>query len=102
MLNDYSQSHEKGDRMESFFLSETLKYLYLMFDEDADQRLYDGNYVFSTEAHMFPVRADWQRRRTQDSAYGLSSFISTRRRHHHSSSFIIILITIITSSSFLV
>ena len=50
-------SHERGDRMESFFLSETLKYLYLLFD-DSDTYT-TGRFVFSTEAHLFPVRADW-------------------------------------------
>ncbi|OUM67647.1 glycoside hydrolase family 47 protein [Piromyces sp. E2] len=38
--------------MESFFLSETLKYLYLLFDPD---NKYNKNYIFSTEAHPFPV-----------------------------------------------
>ena len=40
------------DKMESFFLSETLKYLYLLFDPD---NKYNKNYIFSTEAHPFPV-----------------------------------------------
>ena len=39
------------DRMESFFLSETLKYLYLLFDEQNILNTLDGNLVFSTEAH---------------------------------------------------
>eukprot|EP00040_Diaphanoeca_grandis_P044258 m.11812 g.11812 ORF g.11812 m.11812 type:complete len:814 (-) comp8994_c0_seq1:39-2480(-) len=46
-------THELDDRMESFFLSETLKYLYLIFD--ADNMIHKGNYVFSTEAHPFEV-----------------------------------------------
>lgn len=42
------------DRQESFFLSETLKYLYLLFDEDnfLNQR---SDYVFTTEAHVIYV-----------------------------------------------
>jgi len=40
------------DKMESFFLSETLKYLYLLFDPENE---YNKNYIFSTEAHPFPV-----------------------------------------------
>lgn len=46
------------DRMESFFLSETLKYLYLLFDEGhpinnkEQERL-----IFSTEGHIFPITA---------------------------------------------
>ena len=46
--------HLLGDRMESFFLSETLKYLYLLFDGD-NNVIHRGNYVFNTEAHPLPV-----------------------------------------------
>jgi mannosidase alpha-like ER degradation enhancer 2 len=41
------------DRMDSFFLAETCKYLYLLFDED--NFVNDGNYIFNTEGHLFPV-----------------------------------------------
>jgi hypothetical protein len=44
---------ESGDlenRMESFFLAETLKYLYLTFD--SDNWVNAGNYIFNTEAHI--------------------------------------------------
>jgi hypothetical protein len=41
------------DAMESFFLSETLKYLYLLFDPD-DETYVHGRYVFTTEAHPLP------------------------------------------------
>eukprot|EP00842_Homolaphlyctis_polyrhiza_P002908 jgi/Hompol1/3618/HPOL_003305-RA len=47
------QTLEKEDKMESFFLAETLKYLYLLFDPDNEFNV--GNYVFNTEAHPFPV-----------------------------------------------
>ncbi|GBG30893.1 Mannosyl-oligosaccharide alpha-1,2-mannosidase [Hondaea fermentalgiana] len=51
------------DTMPSFFLSELLKYLYLLFDEESPFREDNGaNYVFSTEAHLIPVRADFQRK----------------------------------------
>ncbi|KAJ1678841.1 hypothetical protein EV182_003250, partial [Spiromyces aspiralis] len=40
------------DRMESFFLSETLKYLYLLFDEDNVVNAMDSNFVFTTEGHL--------------------------------------------------
>ncbi len=40
------------DNMESFFLGETLKYLYLLFDPDSEVDL--EKYVFNTEAH--PLR----------------------------------------------
>eukprot|EP00054_Salpingoeca_dolichothecata_P033815 m.268074 g.268074 ORF g.268074 m.268074 type:complete len:658 (+) comp35434_c0_seq1:75-2048(+) len=42
------------DKMESFFLGETLKYLYLLF-EDEDGVIPLDKYVFNTEAHPFPI-----------------------------------------------
>ncbi|XP_032433793.1 mannosidase, alpha, class 1B, member 1b [Xiphophorus hellerii] len=42
------------DKMESFFLGETLKYFYLLFSEDADLISLD-KYVFNTEAHPLPI-----------------------------------------------
>jgi ER degradation enhancer, mannosidase alpha-like 2 len=45
---------EKGDLMHSFFLAETLKYLYLLFNPDA---LDLDKVVFNTEAH--PLRRTW-------------------------------------------
>ena len=41
--------------MESFFLSETLKYLYLLFDIDHFLHSDDGNWVFSTEGHLMNI-----------------------------------------------
>ena len=42
--------------MESFFLGETLKYLYLLFSDDPDLLSLD-TYVFNTEAHPLPIWA---------------------------------------------
>ncbi|RKF59913.1 ER degradation-enhancing alpha-mannosidase-like protein 1 [Erysiphe neolycopersici] len=42
---------EKSDRMESFFLGETAKYLYLLFDPDHPLNSLDASYVFTTEGH---------------------------------------------------
>ena len=42
---------EKDDQMETFFIAETMKYLYLIFNERAGLNIDD--YVFSTEAHPF-------------------------------------------------
>ncbi|KAI0422570.1 glycoside hydrolase family 47 protein [Xylaria grammica] len=42
---------EKSDRMESFFLGETAKYLYLLFDADHPLNKLDAPYVFTTEGH---------------------------------------------------
>ncbi|CAG0882674.1 unnamed protein product [Darwinula stevensoni] len=41
------------DRMESFFLSETCKYLYLLFDTDHYINRHLEEYLFSTEGHVF-------------------------------------------------
>ncbi|CAJ0833793.1 21767_t:CDS:10 [Entrophospora sp. SA101] len=43
------------DRMETFVLSETFKYLYLLFDTDNMINLLDDNFVFTTEAHILPL-----------------------------------------------
>lgn len=42
---------ELADKMESFFLSETIKYLYLLFDRDNVLNTQNSNFVFSTEGH---------------------------------------------------
>lgn len=44
-------SGEKSDRMESFFLGETMKYLFLLFDPDHPLNKLDAPFVFSTEGH---------------------------------------------------
>jgi glycosyl hydrolase family 47 len=50
------ETKEKGDLMPSYFLAETLKYLYLLFAPDETLRL--DQVVFNTEAH--PLRRTWQ------------------------------------------
>lgn len=47
---------EKKDAMESFFLAETLKYLYLLYAPKTTLHL--NNVVFNTEAH--PLRRTWK------------------------------------------
>ncbi|XP_017281026.1 endoplasmic reticulum mannosyl-oligosaccharide 1,2-alpha-mannosidase [Kryptolebias marmoratus] len=42
------------DKMESFFLGETLKYLFLLFSDDVELLSLD-KYVFNTEAHPLPI-----------------------------------------------
>ncbi|CAJ0575598.1 unnamed protein product, partial [Mesorhabditis spiculigera] len=42
------------DLMESFFLAETLKYLYLLFDDDRELIPLD-KWVFNTEGHPLPI-----------------------------------------------
>jgi mannosidase alpha-like ER degradation enhancer 2 len=48
-------TREKGDLMPSYFLAETLKYLYLLFAPE--QTLDLEKVVFNTEAH--PLRRSW-------------------------------------------
>ncbi|KAJ4842505.1 Alpha-mannosidase I mns5 [Turnera subulata] len=50
---------EKEDHQHSFFLAETCKYLYLLFD---DSFLVDRNYIFTTEGHPLPVLSAWHER----------------------------------------
>ncbi|KAG8430603.1 hypothetical protein GDO86_020319 [Hymenochirus boettgeri] len=46
-------SHE--DRMDSFFLAEMFKYLYLLFSEREDLIFDIEDYIFTTEAHLLPL-----------------------------------------------
>uniref|UniRef100_A0A3B5L7D7 alpha-1,2-Mannosidase n=1 Tax=Xiphophorus couchianus TaxID=32473 RepID=A0A3B5L7D7_9TELE len=46
-------THE--DRMDSFFLAEMFKYLYLLFSEKSQLPINMDNYIFTTEAHLLPV-----------------------------------------------
>jgi hypothetical protein len=62
--------------MESFFLSETLKYLFLLFDEgipllfftNQDNPLHslDSNFVFTTEGHPLHLSNGYKRSSTSD------------------------------------
>jgi len=47
------QQHQRGDLMESFFLSETCKYLF--FSLTPDHWIYSGRFILSTEAHPFLI-----------------------------------------------
>uniref|UniRef100_A0AAY5L9Z6 alpha-1,2-Mannosidase n=1 Tax=Esox lucius TaxID=8010 RepID=A0AAY5L9Z6_ESOLU len=46
-------THE--DRMDSFFLAEMFKYLYLLFSERNQLHFDIDDYIFTTEAHLLPV-----------------------------------------------
>ncbi|KAJ8390362.1 hypothetical protein AAFF_G00107560 [Aldrovandia affinis] len=46
-------SHE--DRMDSFFLAEMFKYLYLLFADEEDLPFDVEDYIFTTEAHLLPL-----------------------------------------------
>ncbi|KAJ2931770.1 hypothetical protein H1R20_g5450, partial [Candolleomyces eurysporus] len=61
------RTNKQDDRMESFVLSETLKYLYLLFDEDNRLHDDDSNYVFTTEGHILKLDRDHLRPNTPKS-----------------------------------
>ena len=42
--------------MESFFLGETLKYLYLLFADPDKHEIDLTKWIFNTEAHPLPIR----------------------------------------------
>ncbi|KAJ1966301.1 hypothetical protein IWQ62_002459 [Dispira parvispora] len=52
-VNARSRSENLSDSMPSFFLAETLKYLYLLFSDKSVFSFRD--YVFNTEAHPFKI-----------------------------------------------
>ncbi|KAI9171654.1 ER degradation-enhancing alpha-mannosidase-like protein [Paramyrothecium foliicola] len=54
------RSGEKQDRMESFFLGETTKYMYLLFDTEHPLNTLDAAFVFTTEGHplIIPKRTN--------------------------------------------
>ena len=56
-LDDQGKPH---NRQQSFFLAETLKYLYLLFSDDSTIDL--SKYVFNTEAHPISVRGYGRRK----------------------------------------
>ncbi|XP_032597160.1 mannosyl-oligosaccharide alpha-1,2-mannosidase IA isoform X2 [Drosophila grimshawi] len=54
LRNVYQQEPQKDDVQQSFFLAETLKYLYLLFSDDSLLPL--DEWVFNTEAHPLPIK----------------------------------------------
>uniref|UniRef100_A0A3B4D446 alpha-1,2-Mannosidase n=1 Tax=Pygocentrus nattereri TaxID=42514 RepID=A0A3B4D446_PYGNA len=60
-------SHE--DRMDSFFLAETFKYLFLLFAEEDDLPFDVEDYVFTTEAHLLPLSLSMATEELDDSNF---------------------------------
>ncbi|CAH1798860.1 unnamed protein product, partial [Owenia fusiformis] len=56
----YQVNPQKDDVQQSFFLAETLKYLYLLFSDDSLIPL--DKWVFNTEAHPLPVKNTLKKR----------------------------------------
>ncbi|KAI4288247.1 MAG: hypothetical protein L6R35_002486 [Caloplaca aegaea] len=69
---------ERSDRMESYFLSETTKYLILLFEPDHPLNKLDASFVFSTEGHplILPRVAHQQYRASTPSAKGAPNVAS--------------------------
>ncbi|KAL8708366.1 MAG: hypothetical protein Q9220_006746 [cf. Caloplaca sp. 1 TL-2023] len=63
------RSGEQSDRMESYFLSETAKYLILLFEPDHPLNHLDAPFVFNTEGHplILPRNKHQHRRSTASS-----------------------------------
>jgi len=64
------RSGERNDRMESFFLGETAKYLHLLFNPDHPLNKLDAPFVFTTEGHplVIPQSARKSKRSTDITA----------------------------------
>ncbi|KAK4998005.1 hypothetical protein LTR66_002701 [Elasticomyces elasticus] len=69
---------EQSDRMESFFLGETVKYLYLLFDEEHLLNHVDAPVVFTTEGHplVIPSRLRGTRTRSRARAANVAESVS--------------------------
>lgn len=61
--------------MESFFLAETLKYLYLLFDEY--NFINSGNFIFNTEGHPIPLHYNFSSMKPPE-ALSLDRYIAQR------------------------
>jgi len=53
-LSDVSTGQHE-DRMDSFVLAETFKYLYLLFDPSPHRYIDIDQFLFTTEAHLLPL-----------------------------------------------
>ncbi|GJP92698.1 glycoside hydrolase [Aspergillus niger] len=66
---------KRRDNMESFWLAETLKYLYLLFSPNDFLPLTDV--VFNTEAHVFPRLHQWKLLQNRNFVFRLEVIVST-------------------------
>ncbi|GAB2266099.1 Alpha-mannosidase I mns4 [Dionaea muscipula] len=80
------EDHKQEDHMESFFLAETVKYLWLLFDlaVGGDNLVENGpyKYIFSTEGHLLPASPRISLMREHCSYYG--AFCNTSRLREES------------------
>lgn len=68
-VNDI-RTGKNEDRMDSFVLSETLKYLYLIFAEPTEIDLDLDTFIFTTEAHLLPLSLGQLGNITRTSGHG--------------------------------
>ena len=59
---------QQEDHTPSFFLAETLKYLYLLFDEESFANTHASSFVFSTEGHIIPLVGHLAHRNENDTS----------------------------------
>lgn len=71
------EDKSKEDRMESFFLSETVKYLYLLFDFENPLNTDADKWIFSTEGHIFKLD-----KRYQETGFLENDFFQLEKFHH--------------------
>lgn len=62
------ETKELEDYMSSYFLAETTKYLYLLFDED--NFAHRSDMLFTTEGHLFPLNAQLHKKFGDSSRFG--------------------------------
>ena len=62
--------------MDSFFLAEMFKYLYLIFAENDDLTIDPEKYVFTTEAHLLPLSLSTFSNHTERSGFIHRSTVS--------------------------
>lgn len=56
-IGDVTNPHnvQFKDKMESFFLAETLKYFYLLFEDETNENFNLNRWLINTEAHLMPI-----------------------------------------------
>jgi hypothetical protein len=70
------RSGELMDRMESFFLGETAKYLFLLFDADHPLNHLDAPFVFTTEGHPLIIPKRLRTENAQESQAVVDPFVT--------------------------
>lgn len=66
------------DKMSSFVLAETLKYLYLLFSNDNETHVDLDRFIFSTEGHPLPISLS----STKVMPYNIMPYRSTRQKSY--------------------